>query len=403
MEQKNEKNFIIIIIIIIIFAIIINIIIMIKLNNPFIIGNYAGEHYFCDRVDESNELIDNILNNRNTVLVSERRLGKTGLICHCLEQKTIVKNYNIFSFDIYFTNTLQEFVYVFGKEITKKLKPKGKKFLEKFLNIFTSLRGNFKIDAITGEPSFELSIGDIVSPETTLDEIFSYLNNSEKPCIVAIDEFQQIGKYSESNVEALLRTKIQHCPNCTFIFAGSEKDMLINMFNSAAKPFYQSATFMQLGKIDFDKYKDFAIGLFKEGKKDISEELISLAYSKADGVTLYIQMIMNELYSITPKNAQVTQQLFDLSFDILLKKQSFMYVNILSDISIRQKELLFAIAKEDEATKLTSEKFINEHGMKSSSSIQSSLKGLIDKRIVNKEKDCYVISDRLFRWWLLTI
>jgi len=374
-----------------------------KLNNPFVIGNYAGEHYFCDRVTESKELIDNLLNNRNTVLVSERRLGKTGLICHCLEQINIVKDFNIFSIDIYATTSLQEFVYVFGKEITKKLKPKGKKLIEKFLNIFTSLRGNFKIDANTGEPSFELSIGDIISPETTLDEIFSYLNNSEKPCIVAIDEFQQIGKYSESNVEALLRTKIQHCPNCTFIFAGSEKDMLINMFNSAAKPFYQSATFMQLGKIDFEKYNEFAIKLFEENKKGISEEFVNLAYSKADGVTLYIQMIMNELYSITSKNNMVTQELFDLSFDILLNKQSFMYANILSDISIKQKELLFAIAKEGKATELTSENFIKKHSLKSASSLQASLKGLIDKRLVNKEKDFYLISDRLFRWWLLTI
>lgn len=374
-----------------------------ELNNPFVIGKYAGEHYFCDREIESNELIDNLLNSRNTVLVSERRLGKTGLICHCLGQKNIAKNYNIFSFDIYATNSFQEFVYVFGKEITKKLKPKGKKIIEKFLNIFTSLRGNFKIDANTGEPSFELSIGDIVSPETTLDEIFSYIDNSEKPCIVAIDEFQQIGKYSESNVEALLRTKIQHCPNCTFIFAGSEKDMLINMFNSAAKPFYQSATFMQLDKIDFEKYKTFAIGLFEENKKNISEDFVKLAYSKADGVTLYIQMIMNELYSITPKNGCVTQELFDMSFDTLLKKQSFMYVNILSDISIRQKELLFAIAKEGRTTEFTSGNFIKKYNLKSASSSQASLKGLIDRRLVNKDKDCYLISDRLFRWWLLTL
>ena len=374
-----------------------------ELYNPFVIGKYAGEHYFCDREIESNELIDNLLNSRNTVLVSERRLGKTGLICHCLGQKNIAKNYNIFSFDIYATNSFQEFVYVFSKEITKKLKPKGKKIIEKFLNIFTSLRGNFKIDANTGEPSFELSIGDIVSPETTLDEIFSYIDNSEKPCIVAIDEFQQIGKYSESNVEALLRTKIQHCPNCTFIFAGSEKDMLINMFNSAAKPFYQSATFMQLDKIDFEKYKTFAIGLFEENKKNISEDFVKLAYSKADGVTLYIQMIMNELYSITPKNGCVTQELFDMSFDTLLKKQSFMYVNILSDISIRQKELLFAIAKEGRATEFTSGNFIKKYNLKSASSSQASLKGLIDRRLVNKDKDCYLISDRLFRWWLLTL
>ena len=240
---------------------------MTKLNNPFVIGSYAGEHYFCDRVSESKELIDNILNSRNTVLVSNRRIGKTGLVCHCFEQPKIKKNYNIFFVDILATASLQEFVLALGKEIIRNLKPKSRKFLDYLKNIFVSLRGGFKIDALTGEPSFELSMGDIASPETTLDEIFKYLANSEKPCIVAIDEFQQIGEYPEKNVEALLRTKIQHCPNCNFIFAGSEADMLINMFDSPDKPFYKSATFMHIGKIDLGKYAEFSIELFKENKK----------------------------------------------------------------------------------------------------------------------------------------
>ena len=373
---------------------------MTQLNNPFVIGSYAGEHYFCDRVNESKELIDNILNSRNTVLVSNRRIGKTGLICHCFEQNEIKKNYNIFFIDILATTSLQEFVMALGKEIIRNLKPKGRKFLDYLKNIFVSLRGGFRIDAMTGEPSFELSMGDIYSPETTLDEIFKYLNSSEKPCIVAIDEFQQIGRYTETNVEALLRTKIQHCPNCTFIFAGSETDILINMFNSPDKPFYKSATFMQIGKIDLEKYTKFAIGLFKEKKNNISKEYVENAYNSVDGVTLYIQFIMNELYQIIPQNKEVTLKLYDTALTNLLNKQSFVYTNILSDTTTNQKEVLFALAKEGNTAEMTSSEFIKKYNLKSSSSVQSSLKGLISKKIIAKENGNYVISDRLFKLWL---
>ena len=376
---------------------------MTKLNNPFVIGSYAGDHYFCNRVSEGKELIDNLLNSRNTVLVSNRRIGKTGLICHCFEQSEIKKNYNLFFVDILATTSLHEFVLTLGKEIIKNLKPKSRKYLDYFKNIFVSLRGGIKIDSLTGEPSFELSMGDIVSPETTLDEIFKYLESSEKPCIVAIDEFQQIGKYPETNIEALLRTKIQHCPNCNFIFAGSEADILINMFNSPEKPFYKSATFMQIGKIELDKYVEFAIGLFEENKKKISREFIETAYNSADGVTLYIQFIMNELFQIVPQGKVVTQGLYDSALTTLLNKQSFVYTNILSDITTNQKEVLFAMAKEGNDVEITSSNFINKYNLKSSSSVQSSLKGLISKKIIAKENGRYVISDRLFRLWLLKL
>ena len=55
---------------------------------------------------------------------------------------------------------------------------------------------------VNGMPSLNLGLGDIQAPATTLDEIFRYLEQADKPCLVAIDEFQQISGYVEKNVEA---------------------------------------------------------------------------------------------------------------------------------------------------------------------------------------------------------
>ena len=66
-----------------------------KLRNPFVYQGYVSPAYFCDRSEETEELIANLQNGRNTVLISPRRIGKTGLIkntfYHILEQEKDAK------------------------------------------------------------------------------------------------------------------------------------------------------------------------------------------------------------------------------------------------------------------------------------------------------------------------
>lgn len=81
---------------------------------------------------------------------------------------------------------MTELVYTLGKKIYEQLKPASKQWKEKFFQIIASLRMGFKLDNMTGAPSFDLGLGDIHVPDTTLDEIFNYINESDKPCIIAI-------------------------------------------------------------------------------------------------------------------------------------------------------------------------------------------------------------------------
>ena len=107
--------------------------------------------------------------------------------------KEIKENYYTFLIDIYATKTLREFVFQLGKVILATLKPKGQKAWELFVNSLVSLKAGFSLD-MSGMPQWNLELGDIKSPETTLDEIFHYLAVSDKPCIIAIDEFHNIRK-----------------------------------------------------------------------------------------------------------------------------------------------------------------------------------------------------------------
>ena len=67
----------------------------------------------------------------------------------------------------------------------------------------------------------------------------------------------------------------------------------------------------------------------------------------------------------------------------------------------KQKPVLFAIAKEGEATNVTSAKFLKDNGLSSSSSVQSALKGLLEKDIITRTENGYRVYDYFFAEWLV--
>jgi hypothetical protein len=66
-----------------------------------------------------------------------------------------------------------------------------------------------------------------------LQSLFSFLENQQIKIVIAFDEFQQINEYPEKNTEAILRTIIQPLTNIQFIFSGSSKHLLMDIFNNS--------------------------------------------------------------------------------------------------------------------------------------------------------------------------
>lgn len=56
---------------------------MARIRNPFVVTGKIAPEYFCDRVEESARLIKSVTNGNNLVIISPRRMGKTGLIQFC--------------------------------------------------------------------------------------------------------------------------------------------------------------------------------------------------------------------------------------------------------------------------------------------------------------------------------
>lgn len=374
------------------------------MENPFYITGIIPEPYFCDREKETTWMIRTLENKAHILLTSPRRMGKTQLIRHVFEQPSIKDSCYTFYTDIYPTTSLHELVLFLSKEIYSVMVPKGKAVIDKFLAALHSLAGSIGYDLISGLPTFDIKLGDIHTPELTLEEIFRYLEQADKPCVFAIDEFQQIAQYPEKNVEALLRAHIQKMNNCLFIYAGSNRHILENMFNSAAKPFYNSAEQMYLGCIPKDVYTGFANEQFSKAKRKILPEAVSLAYNLFEGHTYYVHNLLHNAFAYLNVDKIIDESDINKTLSDILEEKGRTFASVMNQLNFQQKETLIAIAKEGKASGVTSIAFVKKHALKSPSSVQYAISTLLDKQLLtyqNEERTkTYSVSDRFLEMWI---
>ena len=369
------------------------------LSNPFVIGKYVDKDYFCDREKESEMLVHHIVNGRHVAIMSERRLGKTGLIEHVFAN-SLPDGYEPFLIDIYTCKNLREMVYLLASEVFKKIARK-QSMLERLMRMVRSLKTTISYEVVTGFPEISFGLGEIQQPEVTLDEILGYLESSDAVCIVAIDEFQKIASFEEENVEALLRTKIQHLKKTQFIFAGSERHLLEGIFSNPARPFYNSVVFMQLLPIEVGVYVKFCQKLFLRYEKSVSPALVERLYECFQGITWYLQLSMNEAFTMAERGGCVDEEAYDQILNHLVDSKRFTFEDRYASLTEKQKTVLMAIASEfPNQVTLTSQNFITRYNLKTSSSVQTAVKGLVEKGILSDNHGVRRPTDLLFMLWL---
>lgn len=368
--------------------------------NPFVTRGYAGPEYFCDREKETQDIVRLLTNGNNLALISPRRLGKTDLIRHCFARPSLCDHYNTFLIDIYATNTLRDFVNVLGKAILDALKPRGRKAWEGFLSVLTSLQTELSFD-FSGNPVWSLGLAGIENPDATLDEIFYYLNHADRPCVVAIDEFQQITSYPDGDrVEATLRSHIQRCSNAVFLFSGSRRHLMGNIFSSPSRPFYQSVVTMSLAPISCEKYAEFAARLFRDNGKTLLPGVAERVYQQFDGVTLCLQRVMNVLFMNTPDGGSATIDMVGDAVTYLLNLLGDNFETMVAQLPEKQRAVLRAIAAEGAVKSISSGAFNKHHRLLSPSSTVAATKALIEKDLVTQENGHYTVYDRFLALWL---
>lgn len=370
-----------------------------KLNNPFPEYGYFGSEYFCDREQETGELMNALLNGSNVTLMAPRRIGKTGLIHHTFERmKDRDKGVQCFYVDVFSTKSFNQMVQLVANAVMGKLDSPSQSVRRKLNSFITALRPTMSADPMTGLPTFSFT----VAPENanqTLEQVFEYMKESGRQCFLAIDEFQQVSRYSELGADAFIRSIIQFVPNLHLIFSGSQQHLLAEMFMSPEHPFFNSSQIMTIKEIAPEKYLDFANGFFSAQKRQMSEDVFSYLYNRVDGQTWYIQKILNRLYR-TPKG-QLSQDAVDETIQQIIGEQEINYQTNYNLLTDNQAKLLTAIAREGVVKAPTSLEFVLRHHLPAPSSIKLALTALQEKEFLFYDPQVgYLVYDRFFGLWL---
>ena len=372
-----------------------------KVVNPFICQGYESPEYFCDRIEETENMTSTLYNGRNITLISPRRLGKTGLIWNTFHHiKSENKDAICIYIDIFPTKSQSEFVRMLGTAVLNETLSKSKMLGKKMLEMLGSLRPVLGVDALTGMPNVTLNV-DPTQSEMTIRNIFTYLNKIQREVFIAIDEFQQINEYPESGTEAMLRSYIQFSHNIHFVFSGSKKHIMSEMFTSPQRPFYQSTDILNLAPLNEETYYQFANNFFETNKGGLDREVFRELYDTYDGYTWYVQSVLNRLYEKF-RTVSSSAQLRETILNVVESKKP-QYESLVMFLTDNQFSLLRAVAKERVAEQPMGKEFIKKHGLSGSSSVKTALDVLCEKELLYRMPEGYIVYDRFMSQWLQRI
>lgn len=373
---------------------------MIKaVNKSFVYGISVTGNNFTDRIKETQRLKMNFENGQNVILISPRRMGKTSLIRRVQEivDNSIVQTVYI---DIYDCRSEYDFYNKFAVALMKQTANKMDLVLENIKQFLVRLtpKISFQPDPIT---EYSLSLG-ITPKDYSPEEILALpeliAQRIGKHIVICIDEFQQIGEWSDSlQIQKRMRGVWQHQQNVSYCLFGSKKHMMMNLFQNKHMPFYQFGEPNYLQPIPTEDWIPFIQRKFQEKELTIEEQHIRQICDIVQNQSSYVQQLAWNVMLNTTEN--VTNQEIALGVDDLLAQCTPLFLEQISSLSTYQLNFLRAIIDNNNC-QWTSQEILTKYNLGSKSNVQKMQKILIEKDFIEKRKDGLYISDPILQLWL---
>lgn len=368
-------------------------------SNPFYYGGTIKEKYFCNRVTELKVLKDDMYSGMNCLIYAPRRFGKTSLVLKALNELEKKENVKYVFLDLMYISTVDEFINAYFNLLAKSLEDSTDKVVNFFKSVL-KIRPNINVNFdVSGTPNFSLAI----SPDDTNKTLEDVLNipihftkNGQK-IIIVFDEFQEI---LNLDIEAKFRSIIQqHSNEISYIFMGSKKSLLHNMFLDKSRPFYKSVKHFKIEEIGNDDWRNFIVKKFENSNKKINATVIDKILQITKGFPYYTQQFCYEIWNLTNDIADET--LFSKVLKIILEREEDLFSIELENLTPNQKKAL-KIVVEKNGENLYDEQYLAKFKIKSGS-YQTALKGLLQKDILDKNAKKYYFQDPLFEYWVKSL
>jgi hypothetical protein len=367
---------------------------MVFMENPFSFSDYVAGEAFCNRATEQKDLIYYARNSQNVLLYSHRRMGKTSLLHQVIRRlKRAKPRVPSIYIDLYGTLDENDFI----DAVLTGLTQLESKF-ERILKQMAGLKVTGSIDPITDLPTLSASIKPREKPEyleKALNLMASYSNKQK--LLVVFDEFQEVAKYSEAGFEKRLRRVIQGHRNISYIFSGSQKHILIEMFGSAKRAFYKMARSYPLEKIEIRHFIGWAQNLFKKKNINLPQEIITNIVERSEHQPIYVQQFLFDLW----RSATVSLAVVDEIENSIITSQKNQFIVLWDLLTQNQKKALRLLA-ETEGKGIYAAEQLQRVGFNSGSVLQRALAALIEKEIISKN-DRFQFQDAMLKKWVQSL
>jgi len=361
------------------------------LTNPFRFGRIVTGDEFVDREKEIAETLRDIRSGVNVVLYSHRRMGKTSLLAEIMRRHR--KNLLFVYVDLYGITSRTRLVEAFVSALVSSSYGSVKKAVHGVADVLKGSRLRLFFSE-NGVPGVEFAMSEPSVPELqeVLDVPEKVAVKRGRRMVVMFDEFQEIKALDGAELLKSMRSRFQTHKHVSYIFAGSKKHLLLEMFEEREGAFFKSARSMELGPIPAEDFERFLVKRFRDSGGLLDPELARRIVDVAGGNSYYVQQMAYELYNISERP---TQDDIEDAVSVTLAHQSpafsFLWDSVKSQM---QKRYLIAAAKEPGAPR--SVDFVERHRLRSAAHVQRCVKQLDARGITEGGR----IVDPMFALWL---
>ena len=373
------------------------------MGNPFEYGTAVAGASFCNRTAETTDLISAIDSSMRAFLYSERRMGKTSLVLRVLKSLD-PKEYVSAYVDLWPTDDEAAFVTATAKGISEAMGTTVERLLSTATKFFSRMSPSVALDE-EGKPkvSFEYN-QPAATARRDLEEVLSVpariARESGRKVVIVFDEVQRILEYDSDHVERLLRSIIQHQRNVAYIFLGSRKHLVKQMFLDRKRPLFGTAAHFSIQPIEVKHWRPFIRRKFVDSGKRIDTPVIDRICELTEGHPFYTQHLCHAIWERTAPGADVTADGIKEGVQIVLARESYAYTSLWESMTIHQRRFLLGLAIEGKAAAPYSSAFAHKYGVGSASSIQRLIEAMMKRDLIDREEGSLFILDRFFRIWI---
>jgi hypothetical protein len=372
------------------------------MENPFLYGGVVGNGAFCNRRQELDDLQQTMLSAGRCFVYAERRMGKTSLIQRALTtlpRKMCLPVY----IDLWPTDGSASFAIATARALALASETKAGRLLDLAKTLFSRLRPSVTIDD-AGQATVEFGLEKRTADRPDLIEVLAapqeLAKRTKKTVVVVFDEFQRIVQYDDDLTERQLRSSIQHHNNVSYLFLGSRKHLLQNMFLDQSRPLYRAAAHYPLGPIATEHWQSFVASRFRKAKKKIDTRQIASLCEQTEGHPFYTQHLCHVLWAMTEPGTAVDELSIEKALSELLRRESHAYVTLWEMLTKNEQRLLRGLANSDTPRQPFSSDFTRRYGLRTASNSQRAAESLLQKDIIDRGQSSFVITDRFLRLWI---